>query len=313
MSGTGSHHKVLQAFSVSQSCLVSARFFLPPAELRHYFTTFYLLEWEVSGGGKVSDHLMPEWANLRFFEPSCAPDARTLGGMALSGATFSATGPTSQSIAFSIASGRSWGIGLLPLGWAKFVAADADELADCVVDGSTHPAFASFRSLGAGLFGAAPDAAAELERITQHFLARLGEAEPDGDRIVRVHQAMIDPETRSIADFAGMAGMSQRSLQRLCNRAFGFSPKQLLRRQRFMRSLAHFMLDPSLKWVGALDSQYHDQAQFVRDFHEFMGMTPSEYAAMDKPMLEAIMTERARIAGSPVQTMDSPNGPPMSG
>ena len=297
---------------MSQSCIVSARFCAPPEALRQYFTTFYLLEWQVQGGGKVADLLMPEWANLRFFEPSCAPDARTLGGMELTGATFSATGPTSQAIAFAIASGRSWGIGLLPLGWAKFVQADADELANCVVDGCTHPAFASFRSLAANLFQAKPDAEAELAQITLHFMARLGDAEPDSERIVKAHEAMINPETRSISDFAGMAGMSQRSLQRLCNRAFGFTPKQLLRRQRFMRSLAHFMLDPSLRWVGALDSQYHDQAQFVRDFHEFMGMTPSEYAAKDKPMLEAIMKERARIAGSPVQTMDTPHGPPMS-
>ena len=79
-----------------------------------------------------------------------------------------------------------------------------------------------------------------------------------------------------------------------------------------MRSLSNFMLDPTLKWVGALDSHYHDQAQFVRDFHEFMGMTPSEYAALDKPLLGAIMKERARIAGSPVQTMDSPEGSTLS-
>jgi AraC-like DNA-binding protein len=38
------------------------------------------------------------------------------------------------------------------------------------------------------------------------------------------------------------------------------------------------MLDPSLKWIGALDGHYHDQAQFVREFREFMGMTPRQYA-----------------------------------
>ena len=94
--------------------------------------------------------------------------------------------------------------------------------------------------------------------------------------------------------------MRQRTLERICKRAFGFSPKLLLRRQRLMRSLVHFLLDPSLKWIGALDSHYHDQAQFVREFHEFMGMTPSHYAAMDHPILKEVVLERARFSGSSV-------------
>ena len=77
---------------------------------------------------------------------------------------------------------------------------------------------------------------------------------------------------------------------------------------RFMRSLAQYMLDPSLRWIGALDGHYHDQAQFVRDFRQFMGMTPREYALLDKPVLGAIMRERARIAGNAVQTLDGPDG-----
>ena len=75
-----------------------------------------------------------------------------------------------------------------------------------------------------------------------------------------------------------------------------------------MRSLAQYMLDPSLKWIGALDGHYHDQAQFVRDFRQFMGMTPREYAARPKPVIGAIMRERARIAGRAVQALDTPEG-----
>jgi AraC-like DNA-binding protein len=57
------------------------------------------------------------------------------------------------------------------------------------------------------------------------------------------------------------------------------------------------MLDPSLKWIGALDGHYHDQAQFVREFREFMGMTPRQYGGLDHPIIEGIMNERARLAG----------------
>ena len=75
-----------------------------------------------------------------------------------------------------------------------------------------------------------------------------------------------------------------------------------------MRSLTQFMLDPSLKWIGALDGSYHDQAQFVRDFHEFMGMAPRGYAHRPHPILETFMHERARVRGAAVQTLDRPDG-----
>jgi hypothetical protein len=44
-------------------------------------------------------------------------------------------------------------------------------------------------------------------------------------------------------------------------------------------SLSQYMLAPSQKWIGALDGHYHDQAQFVREFRQFMGMTPSAYGS----------------------------------
>ena len=49
-----------------------------------------------------------------------------------------------------------------------------------------------------------------------------------------------------------------------------------------------------MKWAGAMDVSYHDQAQFVRDFHEFMGMTPSEYRQLAKPLGGPVMRERTR-------------------
>ena len=67
------------------------------------------------------------------------------------------------------------------------------------------------------------------------------------------------------------------------------------------------------RWIDTIDRQYHDQAQFVRDFCQFMGMTPSHYAALPKPLLGAIMRERARLAGSAAQALDSPHGPSLLG
>jgi AraC-like DNA-binding protein len=291
---------------VSRDCQVQVRFYLPPPELQSYFTTFYLVDIAVADGARAVDRLHPEWANLRFyagadFIADC-PD-----GTQLSGTSFAATGPSSKAVRFEVAATRVWGIGLLPLGWAKFVAAPAADLADAVLDGHNHPAFACFAPLAAAIFAQEPDEAGELARITDHFLGRLAEPVPDEKRIHAIHAALLDPEVASVGQLVEQAGIGQRTVERICDRAFGFPPKLLLRRQRFMRSLAQYMLDPSLKWIGAMDGHYHDQAQFVRDFRQFMGMTPRAYGALDKPVLNAIMRERVRRAGGAVQTLDGPS------
>lgn len=292
---------------MSHECHVQVRFHLPPPELQAYFTTFYLVNIALPEGMRAVDRLHPEWANLRFYAGNL-PIADCPDGTQLADTTFPATGPSCKAVRFDVGPGRMWGVGLLPLGWAKFVPAPAAELADAVVDGHQHPAFACFEPLATTLFGEEPDEMGELARITRHFRERLGGPVPDEARITAIHTALLDPEVASVSQLVAHAGIGQRTVERICDRAFGFSPKLLLRRQRFMRSLAQFMLDPSLKWIGAIDGHYHDQAQFVRDFRRFMGMTPREYAALDKPILNAVMHERARIAGQAVQALHSPNG-----
>lgn len=292
---------------MSSDLNVEVRFYPPPEDLRRYFTTFYLTTIRAPDGERIEDCLHPEWGNLRIFSGE-APSAWLAGQAPVEPTPFFATGPTSRAVHFAIPSTRFWGIGLLPLGWARFVAAPADAHANLLTDGLAHPSFARFVPLARTLFAGSPNPVAELARIIAFFRGLPTLKSADERRIQAIHGAMIDPDVAAVTDMVDQLGMGQRTLERCCGRAFGFSPKILLRRQRFMRSLTQFMLDPSLKWIGAIDSQYHDQAQFVRDFREFMGMSPREYIAQPHPILERIMHERARIHGAAVQTLDRPEG-----
>jgi AraC-like DNA-binding protein len=290
---------------VVNECEVSARFFLPAPHLRPYFTTFYETRITVAGDGKVVDYLHPEWANMRFIRGDL-PLGELPGRAPVVGASFVASGPTTAAIRFTVGTMRMWGVGLLPLGWARFVGAHAAEMADTLVDGGQHPVYAGFRPLAETLFGDDDDPDAEFARIEAHFLARLGTPVADEPRIMAIHDALIDPEIHDVASLGEHAGVAQRTLERLCCRYLGFAPKMLLRRQRFMRSLSQFLLEPRCKWIDALDDQYHDQAQFVRDFRRFMGMTPRQYAAMPHPILESVMRQRLKFGGSAVQTLHPP-------
>ena len=285
---------------------ITTRFFAVSAALRPYLSTIYLTEVSVPTGSRVDDYLHPEWANLRFVDGD-APLASVGGAPAVATPRFIATGPTSTATYFAVGNMRVWGIGILPMGWAKFIPLAADDLADRFCDGAAHPAFAALAPLGAALRGVNDvDAAAAM--IDAHFCALLKDAPPDDPAILVAHRALVDDDLATVADLSAKLGLSERSIERLSHRAFGFSPKLLLRRQRFLRSLARFMLDPSMAWIDTMDHHYYDQAQFTRDFTKFMGMSPREYAARPKPILGAAAKARAAVAGAPVQGLHKPGG-----
>jgi len=293
--------------SIGAPCYVRGEFYSPPEQFDGCFTSFYRLSLDVRNDGTVVDYLQPEWANIRFFAGS-QPNAR-LGQSQVSGSNFAATGPSSLACRFELGTARMWGIGFLPLGWARFIEANAYELANIACDGATHPAFAKFNILSEALSDVSMSEQEQLDFIAEK-LTSLMRPSRDEAKILRVHEAIVDNECATVSGLADHCAMSVRTLERVCRRYFGFTPKLLLRRQRFMRSLSSFMLNQveggQGRWTDAMDTDYHDQAQFTREFREFMTMLPSDYAAVEHPILSAFMEARARVWGSAVQTLDVP-------
>lgn len=286
---------------------VTVRFFMPSPRLAPYISTYYLTEVDIPSGETITDWLHPEWANLRI---AAKPGvASAIGTQPMRPAPrIIASGPSSYTTKFSTGPNRIWGIGILPLGLAQFIDAPAARFSDASCDAALEPAFAGLVPLAETLFGPEPDPAGEAARIDAFLLALLDSRGPvaDAERIRAINAALLDSSTRTVGEFAERLEMSSRSLERLSRRAFGFAPKLLLRRQRFMRSLAQFMLDPSLSWIETLDWHYVDQAHFVRDFKRFMGMSPSQYAALDHPVLSAAAKARLAAAGAAVQALHRP-------
>jgi AraC-like DNA-binding protein len=194
----------------------------------------------------------------------------------------------------------------MPLGWATLIDGQAGNYADRIVDGRADAAFDGFAPLAEALRSSDGDFATDLATIERHMDRLFAAREPGPEAITRINAALVHPELETVGDLAESVGMTVRSLERLARQAFGFTPKLMMRRQRFLRSLSQFMLDPSLKWLSTLDYQYHDQAHFVRDFKRFMGMNPSAYAKLDKPFLVAAARARMELAGQAVQGLHQP-------
>ena len=286
-------------------CRVEARFHKPPKHLERFFTTFCFGTVEVPDGGTVRDSMQPEWGTLRFFHDA-APSIELAGSATLSEARFVASGPTSEKIDYAIGTTRFWGVGMLPMGWAAFAGSSAHMMADRVVDGLIDPGHSKFLPLADMLLNTRMSEQDQLEQIIQFFSGDCERAKREDPRIASIHHCLLTSDLPNVKTMAEECGIGGRTLERLCRQAFGFSPKLLLRRQRFMRSLADFMLDPKGSWSNSIDSAYYDQSHFVRDSHRFLGMTPGEYAALDHPILSGFMRDRANNRGSAAQTLDAP-------
>lgn len=255
--------------------------------------------------GMIYDQIYPEWPNVRFSVegtmtlctgPGPLENCSPSGGI----------GPTSHATHFSLDPGRYWSVGLTPVGWARFVDASAATFAERWEPIVETSVFAPFVPLLDIVQDRDPDRV--VAGINAHILGLLERPARDEEKILRAHAALVDPEVTSVSEFASAAGMTVRTLERLSATAFGFTPKLLLRRQRFLRSLSHFMLDPTLAWLDTLDTQYVDQAHFIRDFKRFMDTTPRKYAALPHPVLWAAAQARAATAGVAMQVLQAPVG-----
>ena len=280
---------------------ISVRFYRLSEALQPYFTALYATTIECAPGALVTDCLHPEWAALRFTEGEPPIACVGVGEMAPQW-PFVANGPTSKGIQFGVTRSRVWGLGLQPAGWSKFIGQPANGLSDRTVDGSSHEAFALFAPILEIVNSASGDADRIAAGINDFLMRHAARPVPHEAQIMACQAALRDPDVANVAELGERLNIGDRSLERLCGRYFGFPPKLLLRRQRFLRSLAKFMLDPRRTWSKALDGQYYDQAQFVRDFRSFMGMTPSDYAEAPHPILEKIMAQRMADQGAAPQT-----------
>jgi AraC-like DNA-binding protein len=250
---------------------LAVRFLKPAPELSHLIDAYYVLDaWRA-----VADRLLAGPGNVRF---QLAGEWRlTADGAHVPTPQQSALfGPTDRSAIFA-STGRAvmLGCGLTPVGWACLFDADASKLANRVSELADHVGREDAAQLHADLL-AAPDDPQIKAVLDRWFLARAsGRPEPD-PRIALAHRELLEPHP-DVAALAAAVGVSERTLHRLCNHVFGFTPKQLLRQKRFLRTLERVrgVLDQPLS--GLIDDGYYDQAHFNRDFRQFMGMTPAEY------------------------------------
>jgi AraC-like DNA-binding protein len=197
------------------------------------------------------------------------------------------------------------GIGLLPLGLSRLLDVPAASIAN------RHLPLADFwgedatRLERAVLATTDPDAWAHI--IDDVLLARLATAPAAHPLVAAGHRALVEGHVDTVEAFAAQLGISVRKLQRLSAPLFGFGPKTLLRRQRFLRTLdAVQKAPPGAVLAEHLGLDYADQSHFVHEFRAFMGMAPGEYLRLPREVMRRAAAEREALMGETMQVLQVP-------
>ena len=290
--------------------ITSAQFVAPHADLRRYVTTYYIAEVNSPDGQMVEDLLHPEWGSVRYIcsgavrgsvhpEPLKPAPAVTL------------VGHSSRATRIGCVSMRVASFGLLPLGWHHLVGLPASRYADQSVDAQAVKTRVDFAALFPAVAAAQTleDVATIFDNVLLQSLMQRPEAAKSDDELIHgLHTALLDSDFASVTEIAERLNVNGMQLERLSKRVFGFPPKLLIRRQRFLRTLALLMRQPESKWGEILDPQYYDQAHFNRDFQRFFSMSPKQYLALDKPIVSVAAMARMKALGDPLQGNQAPRG-----
>lgn len=188
------------------------------------------------------------------------------------GARLSIAGPDTQAQYAHVAPGRRLqGLRFAPAAAARWMGVPLHALADQRVD---------LRDLGRSRLSALADRMAEREDDAMAWLAeRILVDTPPRDRAMQaVHARLSCPQPDSVAQLARDLGLTERSLLRRCDEAFGYGPKllaRILRLQRFLQRRHHHanLLD------AALDAGYYDAPQLAGDARRLTGLTPTQLIA----------------------------------
>jgi AraC-like DNA-binding protein len=290
--------------------ITSAQFVAPHPDLRRYVTTYYIAEVNSPDGHMVEDLLHPEWGSVRYIcngavQGSVHPEPlKPVPPVTL-------VGHSSRATRIGCVSMRIASFGLLPLGWHHLVGLPASRFADQSVDADMLKTRINFAALFPAISAAQTlkEVATVFDTMLLPSLMHMPEAAKSDDNLIHgLHTALLDSNFSSVTEIAERLNVTGIQLERLSKRVFGFPPKLLIRRQRFLRTLALLMRQPKAKWGEILDPQYYDQAHFNRDFQRFFGMAPKQYLALAKPIVSVAAMARMKALGDPLQGLHAPRG-----
>lgn len=271
------------------------RYVRPDDRLSSFVTGYHRFAAPILPANSLQDAFFPSVATIRLTLHGSPAWSMKIGTRLYDPMPVAAfTGPTSYAGYVSCAGGTLVGVGLRPMGWAQLFGNDVSRFANRVVP------LADIDSGGDQLREMLEDGRPFNEAFDAWLSARLERRPPADPRIDRLCTMLRDPATTRIEALAEALEMSPRALTTMTRCNFGFTPKLLLRRTRFLRALTVVLSDPEAGPAALEEAGYWDRSHFLRDSHLFLGCSIRDFSKRRSPYNQVAIQARIDALGTPV-------------
>jgi AraC-like DNA-binding protein len=212
-------------------------------------------------------------------------------------------GPSSRGMPVTSHGGVSILVDIGPAGWARWFGLSAEDYRDRVTPLLQLWPAARVNDLMIRL-GTLTRSADLKPMLDGLFTDHLPAPHPDEPLIEHARALVTAGEIVGSTELADALGVTPYALRRLFAQHFGFAPKVVLRRTRFMRALTALMLSDAAPDFAHAPG-YHDASHFLRDAGDFLDLTPRRFLALPIPYLRAMLRARAIVLGAPTALLDA--------
>lgn len=237
---------------------------LPSRDLEFFVERYWIVEWDLRGQEPYLQETLPHPAVNLVVEKGASG---VYGVVSRGKFAYLLTGK-----------GRVFGIKFRPGAFYPFLKSPVSSLTDDVV--SLSDAFGGEGgALETDVLSSWEDIQM-IERAEAFIRRRLPERDENVALINDIVERVIaDRDIVKVGDVAVRFNLSVRTLQRTFDRYVGVSPKWVIRRYRLQEAADRLAGDKAVSLPAmALDLGYFDQAHFIKDFKDLVGVSPAEYA-----------------------------------
>lgn len=181
-----------------------------------------------------------------------------------------------------------------PYGFANFIKKPIHELADKETPLTSLFEEELVRELEQKIAGA-PSTRFRIEAVENFLLGKLTDQSIVGNIVKSTIDALSKTNGSEPINSILKDDLSKRrSLERKFSKQIGISPKQLGRILRLQAALK-LMLNSERENLTqiAYESEYYDQAHFIKDFKEFTGTNPKDYLSDDQMILSSLIYSKS--------------------
>lgn len=263
----------------------------PAASLRGMLTAYAMLDSDPTMWDGTVSWSLPGTARL-WIVPDAAPILlQTRNRRTATIERAMVVGPSSRGMPVTSHGGISVVVDVSPLGWARWFGVAADAHRDRVSPLQQMWPTTRVDDL-LGRLARLTRAEAIGPTLDRFFTDHLPPPHPDEAMVARATAMIESGAVDRSAMLSDALGITPYALRKLFTRNFGFTPKVVMRRTRFLRALTTMMLTGR---SPDAPPGYHDVSHFLRDGSDFLNLTPRRFLALPIPYTRALIRAKALV------------------